>query len=102
MENNNESKKVVINNKKSAAQFVRENGGSLDFVKNPHTGNIFFSCGTKKGYVSKKVLAVMDTVKLEDMGYGEIPYVDKNTGEHKVAPTLFLISKVNIQKHFEL
>lgn len=93
---------MVINNRMSASEFVRRNGGSLDFVKNPHTGRIFFACGEKKGYVSKKVLEKMDSVSLEDMGYGEIPYVDKETGEHRVAPTLFLVSKVNVEKHFSL
>lgn len=102
METNNESKKVVINNKMQASEFVRRNGGSLDFVRNPHTGNVFFACGDKKGYVSKKVIEKMDTVKLEDMMYGDIPYIDKETGEHRVAPTLFLASKVNVLKHFTL
>lgn len=98
----NETKKIVINNKMAASEFVRRNGGSLEFVKNPHTGNIFFACGNKTGYVSKNVLKNMDTMKLEDMMYGDIPYVDEKTGEHKVAPTLFLANNTNVVKSFKL
>lgn len=93
---------MVINNRMSASQYVRENGGSLDFVKNPNTGKIFFACGDKRGYVSKKVVANLDTVQLKDLQYGEIPYIDPVTKENKVAPTLFMASTANVQKHFEL
>lgn len=93
---------VEINNKMTAVEFVRRNGGNLDFVQNPHTGNIFFACGDKKGYVSKNVLKKMDSVSLDDMGYGEIPYVDKETGEQRVAPTLFLVNRENVKRHFSL
>lgn len=90
---------LVINNRMSASEFVRRNGGKLDFVKNPNTGKVFFACGSKRGYISKKILAAPD-VKLEDMQYGEIQA--SINGQPTVVPTLFLASTTNVVKSFTL
>ena len=75
---------LVINNRMSASEFVRMNGGKLDFIKNPNTGKVFFACGEKRGYISKNVLANPD-VKLADMQYGEIQA--NINGQPTVVPT---------------
>ena len=90
---------LVINNRMSASEFVRMNGGKLDFVKNPNTGKVFFVCGDKRGYNSKKVLADA-AVKLADMQYGEIQA--NINGQPTVVPTLFLASTTNVVKSFTL
>ena len=91
--------KMVIDNRMNASEFVRMNGGKLDFVKNPNTGKVFFVCGDKRGYISKKVLADAD-VKLADMQYGEIQA--NINGQPTVVPTLFLASTTNVVKSFSL
>lgn len=90
---------LVINNLMNAAEFVRQNGGKLDFIKNPNTGKVFFVCGGKHGYISKKVLANAD-VKLTDMQYGEIRA--NINGQPTVVPTLFLTCTTNVIKSFTL
>lgn len=97
----NANKVFNARNRKSAAEFIRENGGGLDFVENPRTGKLFFACGGQRGYVSKKVKAVLDTVKISDLGYAEVHAINKD-GEEVWMPTLFLVGKTNVKKHLEL
>ena len=83
----------------TASEFVKQNGGKLDLVKNPNTGNLFFVCGTKRGYVSKNVRDNMDSLSLDQLGYAE---VEANiNGKEEIVPTLFLAS-TNVVKSFKL
>ena len=83
----------------TASEFVKQNGGKLDLVKNPNTNKIFFVCGTKRGYVSQKVCANMGNLTLDQLGYAE---VEANiNGKEEIVPTLFLASS-NVVKSFSL
>lgn len=45
-----------FSNTKSVATFKAEHGSTMQVVKNPHNGNIFFTCGDgTTGYISKPV-----------------------------------------------
>lgn len=87
-------------NKKTAAQLMREEGAGLDFYPAKTPGRLRFECGTKTGYVSKKVSDSLDTVQLENLRYAEI----KATKDNEVVwvPTLFLASTKKLVKHFSL
>ena len=83
----------------SASEFVRQNGGKLDLVRNPNTGKLFFVCGTKRGYISKNVRDNMDSLTLDQLGYAEL---EANiNGKEEIVPTLFLASS-NVVKSFKL
>ena len=83
----------------AASEFVRQNGGKLDLVRNPNTGNIFFVCGTKKGFVSKNVRDKLGKLTLDEIGYAEV--VANIDGKEEIVPTLFLAA-ANVVKSFKL
>ena len=58
----------------SAKQLVISENSSLDFIKNPKTGKIFFTCGEKQGYVSPAAREALasGSAKLEDFQYAEV------------------------------
>ena len=87
-------------NKKTAAQLMREEGAGLDFYPAKTPGRLRFECGTKTGYVCKKISENLDTVQLENLRYAEI----KATKDNEVVwmPTLFLASTKKLVKHFSL
>lgn len=91
---------LVIDNRMPASQMMRAEGANLDVVKNPKTGKIFFSCGSKHGYISKKLAGQLDSVALSDITYGEI-HATIN-GADTVVPTLFLAGTANVVKSFQL
>lgn len=55
-----------------SARALKEKHGAIEFVKNPNTGNVFFTCGSITGYVSPKVRENMNTVTLDDLQYAEV------------------------------
>lgn len=59
-------------NRMSARQLVISENAELQFVENPNTGKIFFTCGTKKGYVSPAAQAKMSTGTIDDFQYAEV------------------------------
>jgi hypothetical protein len=62
----------AFNQMSAKALCIRENA-ELNFVKNPKTGKIFFSCGSiKNGYVSPKVQENLGNLKIEDIQYAEV------------------------------
>ena len=67
-----QSNNIQSANRMSARQLVISENASLQFVENPNTGNIFFVCGSKKGYVSPAAKAVMETGTLDDFQYAEV------------------------------
>ena len=91
---------MVIDNRMTASELMRSEGANLDVVKNPNTGNLFFACGTKKGYISHKVAEKLDTLQPSDIQYGEIHAVIN--GAQTVVPTLFMASTANVVKSFKL
>lgn len=63
---------IKTRNKMSARDLVISENASLEFVKNPNTGKIFFVCGSKKGYVSRAAVEKMGTGSLDDFIYAEV------------------------------
>ena len=65
---------ITATNRQSAADLVKETGNAIDFVKNPKTGNIFFTCGKITGGISEKVKAAYaaGTLTIEQMEYAEV------------------------------
>lgn len=91
---------MVIDNRMTASELMRSQGANLDIVKNPNTGKLFFTCGSKRGYISKKVAGQLNTLSASDIQYGEI-HATIN-GADTVVPTLFLASTANVVKSFKL
>ena len=96
-----EDKKFIADNRKTAAQLMREEGAGLDIVQSA-SGKLFFSCGTKQGYISQKLLDAINnnTAKVQDIRYAEV-HTEIN-GEAKVVPTLYLASTKHVIKSFKL
>ena len=80
---------VYIRNKMSARELVISEKASLQFVENPNTGKIFFTCGSKKGYVSPAALEHMEKGKLDDFCYAEVSMDGKT-----YIPSLMLANKL--------
>lgn len=76
-------------NKMSARDLVISENASLKFVENPNTGKIFFTCGSKKGYVSPAALEHMEKGKLDDFCYAEVSMDGKT-----YIPCLMLANKL--------
>ena len=91
---------LVIDNRMTASELRRSEGASLDVVKNPHTGKLFFTCGSKRGYISHKVAEKLNSLSPADIQYGEIH--GTINGKSAVVPTLFLASTANVVKSFKL
>ena len=91
---------LVIDNRMTASELMRSEGANLDIVKNPNTGKIFFTCGSKRGYISHNVAEKLDTLSASDIQYGEI-HATIN-GNATTVPTLFLAATNNVVKSFKL
>lgn len=91
---------MVIDNRMTASELMRSEGANLDVVKNPNTGKLFFTCGSKRGYISHKVAENLNSLSASDIQYGEI-HANIN-GQPTVVPTLFLANTANVVKSFKL
>ena len=72
----------------SARELVSSENATLKFVKNPNTGKVFFTCGSKKGYVSPAALEHMEQGELDDFCYAEVSRDGKT-----YVPCLMLVNK---------
>lgn len=65
---------ITATNRMSAKSLVNTTGEAIEFVKNPKTGNIFFTCGKIVGGISKKVKEAhaAGTLAIEQMEYAEV------------------------------
>jgi len=43
---------LQVTDRMSAKQLVISENAEIQFINNPKTGKVFFTCGTKRGYVS--------------------------------------------------
>lgn len=83
----------VFSNQKSARQLIQsQNNEPIQFIRSPKTNKLFFSCGSIRGYVSKKLADVVKTVDIDDVNYADV-----NTGDG-VIPCLFLGSTNNVER----
>ena len=62
---------ISSTNRMSAKQLVISENAPLQFITNPKNGNVFFTCGSKTGYVSPAVKQIMDSCSLEELQYAE-------------------------------
>ena len=62
---------ISSTNRMSAKQLVISENSPLHFITNPKNGNLFFTCGSKTGYVSPAVKQIMDSCSLEELQYAE-------------------------------
>lgn len=81
---------ITATNRMSGTQ-LKATYGNIEFVKNPNTGNIFFTCGSITGYVSPKVKENINTVTLDELQYAEVS-IDGN----EPVPTLMMKSTANV------
>lgn len=79
---------IQSRNRMSARELVISENATLNFVENPNTGKIFFTCGSKKGYVSPAALEHMEKGKLDDFYYAEV-----SIGGSDYVPCLMLVNK---------
>lgn len=79
------SENMQVRNVMTAKALVEKEQSTIDFVNNPKTNRIFFTCGSKTGYVSPAVVAKIESVELEDLKYAECASV----GTDNWIPCLF-------------
>ena len=65
---------ITATNRQSASDLVNSTGNAIDFVRNPKTNNIFFTCGKITGGISEKVKAAYaaGTLTIDQMEYAEV------------------------------
>lgn len=64
--------KLETRNLMTAAKLVEAEQSTIDFVPNPKkNGSLFFTCGSKTGYIAPSLLNEIDTAPIEDMVYVE-------------------------------
>lgn len=79
---------IQSRNRMSARELVISENATLKFVENPNTGKVFFTCGSKKGYVSPAALEHMEQGELDDFCYAEVTMDGKT-----YIPCLMLVNK---------
>jgi len=84
----NESNQIKIRNKISAKELIKTENAPLQFVENPNTGKIFFTCGSKKGYISPAALENMEKGELDDFCFAEVSKDGKT-----YVPCLMLVNR---------
>lgn len=78
---------------KMSARALKQAHGVIEFIKNPHTGKCFFTCGSITGYVSPKVQENLNNVDLDDLQYAEVSIDGK-----EAVPCLMMKSTNNVMK----
>lgn len=88
--------KLEVRNRKSAEALVVSQNAEIDFVVNPKTNKVFFTCGDITGYCSPAVRAKYETVELEELQYAECKKA--NSGEW--IPCLMMVGnfKQNVKR----
>lgn len=60
-----------VRNQMSAVE-LKANHGPIEIVQNPHTGKLFFTCGSIQGVIGTKAKENINTVSLSDLNYCEV------------------------------
>lgn len=69
---------LQFRNVKTARQLIKENNdSSIDIIKSPKTGKLFFTCGDIKGCITRSVTSVISTITIDDVVYVEILFDGK-------------------------
>lgn len=79
--------KLETRNQMSARDLVINEHSTIDFVPNPQkNGSLFFTCGSKTGYIAPSLLE-----KINEAGLNEITYVEtRKPGSTEWVPCLLL------------
>ena len=79
--------KLETRNQMSARELVETEKSTIDFVPNPQrNGKLFFTCGSKTGYIAPSLLEAIDTAELNDISYVET----RKPGSQEWVPCLLL------------
>ena len=70
----------------SAKQLVISENSPLQFITNPKNGNVFFTCGSKTGYIAPSLLEKIDEADLNEITYVET----RKEGSTEWVPCLLL------------
>ena len=73
-----EKSNITSTNRMSASALCVKENSSLEFIKNPNTGKLFFVCGSVQGYVSSKVQENLASVEIKDLQFAEVS-IEGNT-----------------------
>lgn len=97
MEERNFSERVTKSNEMSAADLKVRNNASIDFVRSPKTGKVFFVCGSTKGYASKAVQRALESGSLM---LENLRYCDMSIDGKPAVPCLMMVgnSRQNVLK----
>lgn len=89
---------IISRNQMSAANLKATQGANLDFVENPKTGKLFFSCGSVVGYISPKVAeaAANGSLTVDQMQYAECSTDNGSTW----VPCLMMRGTTNVKYSF--
>lgn len=90
---------IVATNRMSATQLMQSQNSNLEFIQNPKTGNLFFVCGNKTGYVSPAVKKIYQTCEASELQYAEVS-IDGNPA----VPCLMVVgnSQQNVKRTLTL
>ena len=86
---------IVATNRMTATELINANG-KIDFIKNPKTGKLFFTCGSITGYVSPAVEQNVQSVTKEDLQFAEVS-IDGG----QAIPTLMMKGAANVVKSLQ-
>lgn len=87
-----EKKKMLVRNRMSVEALKNSEKDSLQFIKNPNTGKLFFMCGSKAGYISPAVRQEIDTIQASELQYAECCI----EGSNEWVPCIMKQSKDNV------
>jgi hypothetical protein len=78
-------------NKMSLRSLIIKENAPLKLIENPHTGKIFFSCGSlESGYISEKALATLKDSRVSNADkYDSIFFCEGSTDGNNYVPTLY-------------
>ena len=71
--------KMNVRNRMSVNALKDREADKLRFIENPKTGKLFFTCGSKTGYISPAVQKEIMSVKAEDLEYAECCIAGQST-----------------------
>ena len=81
------TEKLEVRNQMAARKLVENEKSTLDFVPNPQKhGSLFFTCGSKTGYIAPSLLEKIDEADLNEITYVET----RKEGSTEWVPCLLL------------
>ena len=90
--------KLETRNQMSARELIINEHSTIDFVPNPKkNGSLFFTCGSKTGYIAPSLLENIEKANLNDITYEET----RKPGSTEWVPCL-LLKRVKISIGAEL